>query len=252
MFEGWGAAAAAAAVVGGVVASNSASSAAKTAANAQTSSANAGIAAQQGQFDQIQKLLAPYVAGGTNAFQQQQDLIGAGTGGAGAQQTAINGIMSSPAYTSALQQGNNNILANASATGGLRGGNVQGALGQFAPSLLAATINDRFNQLGTISQQGLGAATQTGSFGQNSTNNVTGLLGQIGGYQAGNALAQGNANVGYAGAIGNGLGAYSALYKPGTTTTPTTTPGFSYDYGNSYNPNVSNGGFGYKDSGSGF
>lgn len=236
MFEGWGAAAAGAAVIGGVVASNSASNAADKAANAQVTSTNAGIAAQQSQFDSIQKLLAPYVTGGTTAFGQQQNLIG--VNGAGAQQTAINGIQSSPGYTSALQAGNNNILANASATGGLRGGNVQGALGQFAPSLLAASINDRFNQLGAISQQGLGAATQTGSFGQASTNNVTSLLGQIGSANAGNALAQGNAQVGFANAIGNGLGTYAGLSKSG--------------FGNNYTPNVSYGGYGTTQYGDGY
>ncbi|WP_449405980.1 hypothetical protein [Massilia phosphatilytica] len=37
-----------------------------------------------------------------------------------------------PRFQALQQQGNDAILANASATGGLRGGNVQGALGQFS------------------------------------------------------------------------------------------------------------------------
>lgn len=221
--------------------------AANNAAGAQTAASQAGIAQQKSQFDAIQKLLAPYVSGGTNAFGQQQNLIG--VNGAGPQASAISALQSSPGYTSALQAGNNNILANASATGGLRGGNVQGALGQFAPSLLAATINDRFNQLGTISQQGLGAATQTGSFGQASANNVTGLLGNIGSAQAGAALGVANGNIGYANAIGNGVGMYAGLKSAGVGQGGN---GFSYDYGNNYNPNDSNGGFGYKNGTGGF
>ena len=229
----WGAVAmAGAAVVGGIYSANEQSKAANKAADAQTSAANQGIAEQQRQFDAIQKLLAPYVSGGTAAFQQQQDLIGTGTGGTAAQQQAIAALQASPAYTSALQAGNNNILANASATGGLRGGNVQGALGQFAPAVLAATINDRFNQLGTISQQGLGAATNTGSFGQATANNVTNLLGNIGGYQAGNALAQGNAQAGYANAIQNGIGTYFGLRGAGAPA--------AGGFGN-YTPNASQG-----------
>lgn len=203
----------AAAVVGsaavGLYSANQASKAANNAASAQQDSAQAGIAEQQRQFDAIQKLLAPYVTAGTGALTKQQDLVGAN--GSDAQAQAIQALQSSPQFTSMLQQGENSILQNASATGGLRGGNTQAALAQFSPALLAATINDQYSKLGNLSSMGLGAATQTGNFGQASSGNVTQLLGQIGASQAGNALAQGQAQAGYGNALLGSMFLYGGL-----------------------------------------
>lgn len=203
------AAVAGAAIVGGVVSSQASSSAAKKAAGAQQAASEAGIAEQQRQFDAIQELLKPYVTAGTGALSAQQDLLG--LNGNGAQSAAIQALQSSPQFTSMLRQGENSILQNASATGGLRGGNTQGALAQFSPSLLAATINDQYAKLGGISSMGLGAATQTGNFGQAATNNVTQLLQQQGAAAAGNALAQGKAQAGYVNAVNNGLSMYVGM-----------------------------------------
>jgi hypothetical protein len=55
---------------------------------------------------------------------------------------------------------------------------------------------------------GLGAATQTGSFGQAATNNVTQLLGQQGAALAGGALAQGKTQAGYANAFTGAMGQF--------------------------------------------
>src|ERR1041385_3752111 len=117
------------AVVGSVVSGNAQKKAANTAANAQQQASEAGIAEQQRQFDEVRKLLAPYVNAGTGALGAQQNILG--LNGAEAQRQAMAGIESSPQFASLSQQGENAILANASATGGLRGGNVQGALAQF-------------------------------------------------------------------------------------------------------------------------
>lgn len=203
------AAVAGAAVVGGVYSANQQSKAADRAAGAQQAASDAGIAEQQRQFDVIQGLLKPYVSTGTTALTAQQDLVG--LNGNNAQAAAIQALQSSPQFTSMLQQGENSILQNASATGGLRGGNTQAALAQFSPALLSATINDQYSRLGGLSSMGLGAATQTGNFGQASSNNVTQLLGQIGAAQGGNALAQGKAQAGYANAISGALGTYVGM-----------------------------------------
>src|SRR5206468_3591196 len=84
----------------------------------------------------------PNAGGGTTggSLGAQQDILG--LNGPDAQQAAINRLQTMPAFTSALTLGENRILQNASATGGLRGGNTQGALAYFAPSLLAQQIND--------------------------------------------------------------------------------------------------------------
>jgi hypothetical protein len=177
--------------------------------NAQVAMSEQGIAEQRRQFDAIQKLLAPFVAAGTGALTGQQDLVG--LNGDAAQQKAIQALQASPQFTSMLKQGETSILQNASATGGLRGGNTQAALAQFSPSLLAATINDQYGRLSDITKLGANAAVGTGNFGQSSTENVTRLLGQISSAQAGGALAQGRAQAGYANAITSGLGAFLGM-----------------------------------------
>lgn len=195
-------------VVGAVVGSSSQSSAANTAADAQTSASQAGIAAQKAQFDSVQKLLAPYNAAGTSAVNAQGNLIG--LNGQGAQQQAIDGIQNGAQYQSMLKAGNDNILANASATGGLRGGNTQAALAQFSPQLLSQLINQQYSQLGGLTNVGANAAAGVGNSGSSTTNAITGLLGQQGSAQAGAALAGGNATGQLVNGVTSGIGTLAA------------------------------------------
>jgi len=198
---------AAAAVVGGsAISANAQKKAAQGAANAQAASAQQGIDAQERQFQAITELLAPYRLGGEKALGGQQDLIG--LNGNDAQAKAIQALQASPQFTSALKLGENSILQNASATGGLRGGNTQAALAEFSPQLLAQTINDQYTRLGGIATMGQNAAAQTGSFGQAATNNVSSLLQQQGAAYAGAALANGKANAGIGNSISQLGGAY--------------------------------------------
>lgn len=198
-----------AALVGGIYSANRQSNAASDAAGQQAASAQQGIDEQRRQFDAIQKLLSPYVSQGNTALTAQGNLTG--LNGADAQQAAIAALQTSPQFTALQQQGESRILANASATGGLRGGNTQAALAQFSPALLSATINDQYARLGGLSSMGLGAATQTGNFGQASTSNVQQLLQQQGAALAGGSLAQGRAQAGYANAITGAIGAYAGM-----------------------------------------
>lgn len=197
------------AVVGGAVSANAQKKAAQGASNAQAASAQQGIDAQERQFQAITEMLAPFRLGGEKAFGAQQDLTG--LNGNGPQAAAIQALQGSPQFTSALKQGETSILQNASATGGLRGGNTQGALAEFSPQLLAQTINDQYARLGGISSMGLAAAGQTGAFGQSSVNNVSSLLQQQGSAYAGNALAQGRATAGFANSVGGAFGGYLGL-----------------------------------------
>jgi len=193
-------------LVGGYMSSKSQKSAANTAAEAQTESAQLGIQEQQRQFDAIQKLLSPFVNAGTGALGGQQDILG--LNGAGAQQGAIAGIQSSPQFTALAQQGEDAILANASATGGLRGGNVQGALGQFRPQLLAQLIDQQYSRLGGLTSLGQNAAAGVGNAGMATGNNITQLLGQQGAAQAGAALSAGQANSQFINSATNAFGSF--------------------------------------------
>lgn len=197
------------AVVGGVASSAASKSASKRAANAQTDAAEAGVAEQQRQFDAVQQLLAPYVQAGTGALTGQQNLLG--LNGNTAQRSAIDALQQSPQFTSLLQQGENSILQNASATGGLRGGNTQAALAQFSPALLAQTINDQYSRLGGMTSIGQNAAAGVGNAGMKTGSGIAQLLEQQGAAQAGGALAQGQANAGMWNSLSGAAGTYAGL-----------------------------------------
>lgn len=203
----------AAAVIGsaalGAYSSKKQGDAAKNAANIQAGAADAGIDEQRRQFDAIQKLLSPYVSAGAGALTGQQDLTG--LNGAAPQQAAIDALSKSPQFTALQQQGENSILANASATGGLRGGNTQAALAQFSPQLLAQVIEQQYGRLGGLVSVGQNAAAGTGNAGMSTGNNITQLLQQQGAAQAGGALAGGREAAGYSNAIGSAIGLYAGL-----------------------------------------
>lgn len=175
-------------VVGGITGSGAAAEGAQDAAATQAGASQAAIDEQRRQFDAIQKLLAPYITAGTGAVGQQQAILG--LQGAGAQQQALTGIEQSPFFQSVARQGETALLQNASATGGLRGGNVQGALAQFRPQLLNQLIQERFQNLGGLTQIGQASATGQASAGQASAANIGNLLGQQGAAVAGGQIAK--------------------------------------------------------------
>jgi hypothetical protein len=182
------AAVAAVSVGASYMASKNSAKAAGKAAEAQSESAQQGIDEQRRQFDKMVQLLSPYSNAGQGALKGQQNILG--LNGSGAQQQAINGIQNSPYFQAAAKQGENAILQNASATGGLRGGNVQGALGQFRPQLLNQLVQQQYQNLGGITQLGQSAAAGQATQGMNSANSIGNLLGQQGQAQAGGYLGQ--------------------------------------------------------------
>lgn len=179
-------------VVGGITGSKDAAEAAGKAGDLQYQAAIKGVEEQQRQFDKLVELMAPYVSAGTGAMGAQQNLLG--LNGSGAQQSAINALSNSPQMQSMLKQGENALLQNASATGGLRGGNTQAALAQFRPQLLNQMIQQQFSNLGGLSQLGQASAAGQSSAGLQTGANIGNLLQQGGAAQAGSILAQGNAN----------------------------------------------------------
>jgi hypothetical protein len=187
--------------------------AAKDASQAQQQAAQGGIDEQRRQFDAMQQLLQPYVQAGQSgiaglqpytqageqAFGQQQAFLG--LQGPQAQQQAIAALQGSPQFQALTQQGENAILQNAAATGGLRGGNVQAALAQFRPQVLSSLIEQQYNRLGglanvgQVTQQnlaGLGQASAagTGAAGQQAASNIGNLLTQQGAARAGGIIGQ--------------------------------------------------------------
>lgn len=101
--------------------------------------------------------------------------------------------MASPLYQAAVQQGENSVLRNASATGGLRSGSTSENLAQVNQNALIAAYNDQVQGL-----QGLGSL-------QSNANNIAGLTAGIG-----NTLGQGQINS--ANTLGQGQVAASQNY----------------------------------------
>ena len=208
--------------------------AAESAAAAQTQASEAGIAEQRRQFNKVQELLKPYVEAGTGAIeglepfaaagvpalQAQQALLG--LAGPEAQRQAIQQLSTSPQMQALVEQGETALLQRASATGGLRGGNVQAALAQFRPQLLSELIGQQYSRLGgltalgqettsNLARLGQASAAGTGAAAQESGANIASLLAQQGAAQAGAQIAQGKAFASIPAAISGGLGIFTGL-----------------------------------------
>ena len=150
-------------VAGSAISANAQSDAASSAANAQTAASNAQIAAQQEALAETRALLQPYVDAGDSALIGQLDLLGMGENGYAGQQAAIDNIEQSPLFQAQLKQGEDAMLQNAAATGGLRGGNMQGALAQYRPQMLNQQIQQQYGNLGGLVGMGQASAAGVGN-----------------------------------------------------------------------------------------
>ena len=198
-----------AAIGGGLIAS----SGAKSAANAQTQSNQQAIAAQQAQYAQTRSDLLPYNQLGQRAAFSQADLLG--LNGADKQQAAIAAQKSSPLYQSLFNNGQETLLQNAAATGGLRGGNTQVALADFGRDTLSQVIQNQLAQLGGVASLGENAAAITGNAGSNSANTIAQLLNNTGAAQGNAALTSAGAQIG---AIQSLTPVLQGLFKNGSNT----------------------------------
>ena len=167
-----------------------ASSAGK-ASRAQQEAADRGIEEQRRQFDAVQELLRPYVEAGQPALTQQQAILG--LGGPEAQRAAIQAIEGGELFQARARQGEEALLQAASATGGLRGGNIQGALAQFRPQMLQSEIDTQYARLGGLTTLGQQSAAGVGSAGLQTGQRIAGLEGDIGAARSGADLARGKA-----------------------------------------------------------
>jgi len=170
------------AVIGSSVGSGLLSaSAADKAGDAQVAASRSTLEEQARQFDEMKELMKPYIDIGTDSLGAQADLLGIGDG---SQQEAIDQFSQSPLFQSLTQQGEDAILQNAAATGGLRGGNTQGALAQFRPAMLNQILQQQFSNLGNLTAYGQASAAGQGAAGQNYANAVGNINSQIGDAQA--------------------------------------------------------------------
>lgn len=199
--------------VGSIASSAIGAGAAKSAGQAQAEAAQAGVAEQRAATEmvvaeqraareELRKLLEPYVAAGGPALQAQMGALG--LRGPGEQAAFVAQQEQSPIFQALARQGEEAMLQQASATGGLRGGNLQGALAQFRPALLNQFLTQQYERLGGMTElgqrsaAGVGAAGQAaagaiGQAGMAGAENIGNLLGQAGAARAGAALGAGQA-----------------------------------------------------------
>jgi hypothetical protein len=210
--------------IGNYFSSREQAKAAKGAARAQTTATQEAVDVQQQQLDVIRNILRPYlevgqanltqpyIQAGEQALQGVQGLLG--LRGAGEQQAAINQIQQGAQFQELARQGEQGILQNAAATGGLRGGNVQAALSQFRPALLNQLIESQYGKLAGLTSMGGTAAQNLLSMGQQTAAglaaaeqqaaaNVGNFITQMGAAQAGGILGAGKAYAGLYQNLGN-------------------------------------------------
>lgn len=180
-------------IVGGTSLASSAvgSKAAKSAGQLQYDASQAGVAETRAAREEMRGLLQPYVAAGGPALQAQMAALG--LSGPEAQQEYVAQQEQSPAFQALARQQEEALLQNASATGGLRGGNVQGALAQFRPALLNQFLDQQYGRLGGMTSLGQQSAAGVGTAGMQSAGSIADLLAQGGAARAGAKLGSANA-----------------------------------------------------------
>jgi hypothetical protein len=222
---GWQAyaAIAAASAVSSYFQSQAEAKAGKEAAEIQSEAGYAAIAEQRRQFDAIQKLLKPYIEAGNTSLTSQLALLG--LGGEEAQQKAISGIEQSPLFKTLARQGEESLLQNASATGGVRGGNTARILAEYRPTLLKNEIESQYSKLAGLTNVGQAAAAGQAAYGAQNSGNIGNILTGIGTAGAQSALLSGLSQSKLYGNIGNaaGLAAYGYFNQPNNP--PQTTAG---------------------------
>lgn len=201
-------------LIGSVIGGGKAKKASKNAEAAQLEYLNKAIAEQQRQFDVTRADYQPYLSSGLSGLSDLSDLIG--INGADAQSAGLVNVQNSPMLASVIRNGEEALLANASATGGLRGGNVQRGLADFRSDAFVDQLNQQIARLVRLAGLGQGATDSVSAFGANASNNIANTYGQQGQVRAGGILTRGGINQqlwNNAGAFGDSL--VSALMPGG-------------------------------------
>lgn len=193
-----------------------------TATNTATGQVETNLNRAEGYFN-------PYQQVGTQALGQQAALSGAQG------QDAFNAAYNESPYMKFLQQqGEQGVVRNAAAMGGLGGGNVQKELSRFNQGLAGQGLQQQIGNLGALSGQGLNASGNaaqaagrqgelTSGLTQQAGRDLSGIATSTGRdsanyqYQTGMALAGNRMNVGnqIAGGIQNAAGQMSNLAYQG-------------------------------------
>lgn len=175
--------------IAGIIGGNKQAKATKQAAQLQYDAAMAGIGEERRQFDITRDDYAPYQALGKSAVNPLGDLVG--VNGADAQNAIIEQLKAGPLFRQLIGTGEEALLANASATGGLRGGNTEEALARFRGDTLNDVIGNQLAQYSGLVGIGSGATDAVSNFGAAAVARQNALRHQGAGAQAQAKLVQG-------------------------------------------------------------
>tara|TARA_R110000796_G_scaffold103175_2_gene212325 strand:- start:2856 stop:3845 length:990 start_codon:yes stop_codon:yes gene_type:complete len=151
---------------------------AEKAAILQKQAADDALYETQRQFDTSRGDQMPWLESGTAALNKQQALLG--LGGQAAQQQAYDQFTSSPGQKWLQDKTMQGVLNNASAIGGLGGGNVRQALQENAQGLAAQEYNNYYNQIAGLSGTGQNSSQNLGALGAQQGQTAAGLINQSG------------------------------------------------------------------------
>lgn len=182
--------------------------AATEAAGIQAGASREAAALQQQQFQQTREDLSPFREAGLPALEQQQALLG--LLGEEQQQAALGALQETPGQEFIRQRAQKNLLRNASAIGGIGGGNIRSALVEQGAGFASQDLANQFGRLGQLTGAGQAAAAQTGQFGQAAAQAQGGFISQAGQAQAQGVLGAQQARADLTGQLIQ-LGAGAAL-----------------------------------------
>jgi len=178
--------------IGGIIGGGKSKKASRRAEQLQYDAAMAGLDETRRQFDLTRGDFASEQLLGEDSIRNFRGL--AGLDGADAQQAQIEALRASPLYQSIFNNGRDTILASASATGGLRGGNTQDALSRFGGDALSQVIQQQLATYGGGIGVGMGSDQALGAFGENAVASMNASRNFGAGAQAQGALIRGGIN----------------------------------------------------------
>jgi len=199
--------------IGGLIGGNAAKKASKKATAAMVDALNRGIDEQGRQYDLSRQDFGPYRDTGVAALGGLGDLTG--IHGPEKWQAALDALKQSPFYQSLYRTGEEAVLQNAAATGGIRGGNTQRGLADFGADTLMQAIERQLASLGGLAGMGLGSTEAVANLGRHKADAVSNLLSNIGQTRASGYLARGGINNQMWNNAGSFLDKAVAAFMPG-------------------------------------
>lgn len=190
------------AIVGGVIGAGGS----LLAGSEQASSANKAAQLQWQEFQQTEQNEQPYLNAGSDALSALEHGLGIGTDdgskgyGSLMKQFTAKDYHQSPGYQFQLNQGNQQLLNTASATGGVNSGNTLKALTQYGQGLANQDYQQAYNNFTQRQQQEFGMLDTVAGSGQNAAANLGALGNQAAATAGQDIIGAGNANA--AGLVG--------------------------------------------------